>query len=78
MRQQGQQGGKPKVPGKPSAMGKPQIPGKPQAPVQPQGMTPRAMVRKGDTVKTQGYKRGGKVGIKDYSNVCRVANNPVA
>ena len=72
MRQQGQQGGKPKVPGKPSAMGKP------QAPVQPQGMTPRAMVRKGDTVKPQGYKRGGKVGIKDYSNVCRVANNPVA
>jgi hypothetical protein len=64
--------------GKPQGQpqGKPQAPGMPQG--QPQPQRPPVLSRKGDTVKPQGYKRGGKVGIKDYSNVCRVANNPVA
>jgi len=80
--------GKPKAPGMPQAQGKPQDPrmlqGKPQDPrmlqgkPQPQPQRPPVLSRKGDTVKPQSYKRGGKVGIKGYSNVCRVANNPVA
>ena len=48
--------------------------GQPQAPGKPQPQRPPVLSRKGDTVKTQGYRGGGKV----YSNACRAANNPVA
>ena len=54
--------------GKPQ--GQPQAPGKPQ----PQPQRPPVLSRKGGTIKTQGYRGGGKV----YSNACRAANNPVA
>ena len=70
--------GKPKAPGMPQAQGKPQDPRILQGKSQPQPQRPPVLSRKGDTVKTQGYKRGGKVGTKGYSNVCRAANNPVA
>jgi len=59
------------------SLGQPQGPpqGKPPGPPgMPQPQAPRAMVRKGDAIKPQGYKRGGKV----YANVCRPASNPDA
>ena len=62
----GQPQGQPQVPGQPQ--------GQPQAPGKPQPQRPPVSSRKGDTVKTQGYRGGGKV----YSNACRAANNPVA
>jgi hypothetical protein len=61
-----------------ASLGQPQAPGQPQAqpqaPGKPQPQRPPVLSRKGDTVKTQGYRGGGKV----YSNACRAANNPVA
>ena len=56
--------------------GQPQ--GKPSGPPgMPQPQKPPVLSRKGDAIKPQGYKRGGKVG-KAYTNFCRPASNPDA